>query len=133
MDQRQVRTRPTQLRRWPTFGAALAVLGWALWTGCSGTTSTQAAALSPDGGSPAQGGPFDASTASNDASGDVAPVTADVAVDAPSADARTASPVISDLMVVANPNCVLSATITFTTNVPNELRSRHEHGRRGRG
>jgi arylsulfate sulfotransferase len=118
MDQRPIRTRPTQLRRWPLFGAPLAVLGCALWTGCSGTTSTQAAGLSPDGGSPEEGGPFDASTASNDASGDVAQVTADGAVDALSADAETVSPVISNLMVVANPNCVLSATITFTTNVP---------------
>ncbi len=118
MDQRQVRVRPTHRRRWTLVGAAIAGLGWTTWTGCSSTNPAQGPTSPSDASASDEGGLSDATS---DASSDVALVTPDSATAAPDAsspDAATVAPVISNLTVVANPNSVLSATITFTTNVP---------------
>ncbi len=120
MDQRQVRTWPTRQRRWTLFSAAIAGLGWTMWTGCSGSSPAPGLSAGPDGSAPEDGGSFDASIdTSIDTSSDAGLATADAAADAPLSDGGVAAaPVISNLTIVANPNSVLSATITFTTDVP---------------
>ncbi len=93
----------------------MAALGWATWSGCSSSSPAPATGGDQEDASPAEGG------AVLDATTDVALGTEPDAStpDTGTVDSATgAPPVISNLMIVANPNSVLSATITFTTNVP---------------
>ncbi len=101
-----VGARPARRLRWPCIGAAIAALGAPLWTGCFGDP-TRAVSAAPDGGAP-----------ENSTLGTSSEVAPKAAPDAPRAPGAAAGPLISDLRVVANPNNVLSATITFATNVP---------------
>ncbi len=99
------------------LGAAMALLSWT--TGCGSSSNGAAEDAGGDAGSEA------AADASRDSAGDsstgldssVTDAARDAQADAPG-DGAVVLPAISGLTITPNPNNILSATVTFTTNVP---------------